>query len=179
MVACRNCNREIPNDSVFCPYCGLKRSFLVTNYDLPSEASRIVASTLSSISSYFLSGIALDVRQYSGSPIVEAEYEEFQNSWARIPEEFHESIRTSTEAIQNLKEKTSRDERAIKVVRLIVETNRVFLARRNARFLREDHPNTVNELHTPCCDYDNFIVKIASLATLFEVDLDPLRSLVT
>lgn len=64
-------------------------------------------------------------------------------------------------------------------MRLIVETNRVFLARRSARLFREDRLNAVNELHKPCCDYDNFVVKIASLATLFEVNLDPLRSLVT
>lgn len=179
MVECKNCSREIPNDSVFCPYCGLKRSFLVTNYGLPSEASEIVASTLSSISSYFLSGSALDVQQYQGSPIVQAEHEEFLNRWARMPEDFLQSIQTSPEAVQELEKKTNRDDRAINIVRLVGETNRIFLAKRSATLFRENHLGVVNELHTPCSGYDNFIVKIASLATLFEVNLTPLRCLIT
>lgn len=178
MVHCRNCDREMPNDSIFCPYCGLKRSFIITNYDLPSEASAVVASTLSSIYSYFLTGSSLGVHQYQVSPIAQAEQEDFQSRWVKLPQQFIQSILTGTEAVQDLGDKTLRDERATEIVKLLVDTNIVFLAKKNAKFLREDHPNAVSQLHTPCCDYNDFIVKIASLATLFEVDLRPLRRLV-
>jgi len=71
-----------------------------------------------------------------------------------------------------------RHSRASEIVNQMTLANDLFQDRRKAKLFRLDMAGILEKLHNPCVDADDFAAKIASLASLFEVPLDPLRLLV-
>ena len=78
------------------------------------------------------------------------------------------------------KEQKERETRAKQIQFNITTANTLFRRRTiaSAKLLREDVPRLFTELAIPCKGLDDFTVKIQSLASLFEVELDPLRALI-
>jgi hypothetical protein len=62
-------------------------------------------------------------------------------------------------------------------VSIIGIDNILFDSKKQARLFREDVLQAITELYTPCESEHDFIAKLASLVSLFEVPLDPLRRL--
>jgi hypothetical protein len=180
MVTCRSCNGNIPDDGRFCPYCGKPRSFLITNYDLPTNVSNQVYLTSGAISTYVATGSVnvAAAEQHPDSPFLDFGAREFKTKLATIPHEFAQKIREGEEAIRRYDQEIERHTRASEITTLIGNTNAAFQGKRRATLFREDDQRVIDDLHLPCKNEADFIVKIARVAALFEVDLAPLQKLV-
>jgi len=78
-------------------------------------------------------------------------------------------------------ERGAKELRAEHIIFLIRSTNTLLKKATHSKdvsMFREDVPDFFTRLPTPCRGYDDFLGKIQSLATIFEVDTKPLRALV-
>lgn len=69
-------------------------------------------------------------------------------------------------------------EKARKLTNAIKSCNVLFCSRTTVALLFNEDIQTINALHGSCNDYEEFAIKIGALAGLFEVNLDPLRTLI-
>ncbi len=181
MVACTYCGREIPIDGVFCPYCGRERRYLTTNYDLPPALSNEIYKTGGAISSYITSGTILvtEAQSHPESPLLDFGAKDYQIYSPTIPAKLTERTRGGEDAIRNLEKELRRRERANEIVNLMCNSNVLFFSRKHAKLFREDTPQIFPELYSPCQNNHDLVTKIASICSLFEVNLTPLRGLIT
>jgi len=71
-----------------------------------------------------------------------------------------------------------RDERAMKIVKLILQTNILFEGKVGPKLFLENNLRIVTDFLTSCETESEFITKIARLGALFDVNLKPLKQLV-
>jgi predicted amidophosphoribosyltransferase len=103
MVTCQDCGGRIPDDGRFCPYCGKPRSYLIRNYDLPTNVSNEAYQTSRAISTYFTTGsVAVAAAQeHPDSPFLDFGARNFKTKWASIPIKFAQKIIEGEEATRN------------------------------------------------------------------------------
>jgi len=154
---------------------------LTTNYDLPVTTSNEIYKTSGTISTYFATGSmgVAESQVHPGSPFLNLGARDYQEYSPRIPAILDEKIREGDEAIAMYNTELERREQATGIVNVIGTANVLFDSKKQARLFREDVPLAIREFYTPCEDDHDFAAKLASLASLFEVPLDPLRRLVT
>ena len=180
MVTCRNCNSTIPDDGRFCPYCGKPRSFIVTNYDLPTNVSNQIHLTSGTISTYVATGSVnvASAERHPNSPFLDFGAREFKTKLVTIPDEFAKKISEGEEAIGKYDQEIERRIRAAEITTLIGNTNAAFQGKRQATLFRENDQRVIVDFHSPCENEADFVSKIARVVALLEVDLAPLRNLV-
>ena len=88
---------------------------------------------------------------------------------------FHEQIEAKSKALGKERE---RHAKVSEIINQMIMANNLFQERRKAELFRLDKAGIVERLHSPCASADDFAGDVASLASLFEVPLDPLRVLV-
>jgi len=176
MAECRNCHRDIPEDAYLCPYCGLRRAYFSGIYDI-NTGMMATSGTIVEYFSTYAQALSTAMKN-PGSPLLDAGVEDFQKFWPTIPVELKHRIREGNEAIRNFNLWVEKHERATRIVFLIRTTNLMFQSKRQAKLFREDNPLIVTELYNPCENEHDFTAKIAGLASLFEVPLDPLQKIV-
>ena len=180
MIPCSYCGRNIPDDGTFCPYCGNRRRVLRTNYDLPTNTSNEIYKTSGTISTYIATGsIAVaESQQHPGSPSLSMGARDYLVYSPRIPDDFSQGIREGEEGIRNYNIELERRERATAILSILGIDNLIFDSKMQARLFREDILRATTELYNPCERENDFTAKLASLASLFDVPLPPLRRLV-
>jgi len=132
MTICQNCRREIPDDAYLCPYCGLRRSYLRTNYSLGGRISGEIYRTSGTLSTYLATGSATvaTAEKHPDSVFLDIGAKDFKETWPRIPVEFVQRIREGEDALKSYNEEIERRERAARIVNLIGMTNVMFQHRK-------------------------------------------------
>ena len=90
----------------------------------------------------------------------------------------NKKVQQGETAILSYAKEKKRRARASDTVSNMAQANQLFQDRRKAKLFRLDKADILERLHNPCRSADDFAGKIGSLASLFEVPLGPLRSLV-
>lgn len=88
------------------------------------------------------------------------------------------AVKESEVHIRTLTKYVERQERATDIIKKMTHANYLFQDRRRAELFKLDKPEILERLRKASVGEDDFVGKIASLASLFEVGLDPLRRLV-
>lgn len=182
MIPCPSCQRMMPDDSNFCPYCGHRRSYLRGNHANTPGLNNAISQASGTLSSYIATGsyAVTDAMQHPDSESVVASAEDFRVKMETIPTEWIQKIKDGEEAVKNYDDQLKNRELATRITTLLGNTNLIFDGKRDgAKLFREDNRRLISELYNPCQNEPEFVTKIACLTNLFEVPLEPLRNLVT
>lgn len=146
-----------------------------TVYAMSAFAS---ANTSGSFSSWLYNELKL--RKVPDKEIVPLRQDvlEFAEQQSLVWQIIDDKVQQGETAILSYAKEKKRRARASDIVSSMAQANQLFQDRRKAQLFRLDKADILERLHNPCRSADDFAGKIASLASLFEVPLGPLHSLV-
>lgn len=188
MWNCSLCGHSNPdNAAMFCGRCGTRRVAVRTNYREADISGGTIAYAWSAFTSVSMSGSfsswlydELKLRKVPDREIVPLRQDvlEFAKQQPLVWQIIDDKMQQGETAILSYAKEKKRRARASDIVSGMVQANQLFEDRRKAQLFRLDKADILERLHNPCRSADDFAGKIASLASLFEVPLGPLRSLV-
>jgi len=172
---------------MFCAGCGNRRSFIRTNYRQFGVSAGTISYALSTTASNATSGnysiwLYEDLKR-KGYPdeeiaLLRENVEEVKQQRPILWEAIENKLKQGDSATLAYAKEIQRRSRASEIVNQMSLANDLFQDRRKAKLFRLDKAEILERLHHPSFNADDFAAKIASLASLFEVPLDPLRALI-
>jgi len=174
--------------TAFCGRCGNRRHFIRLNYKKlkvsPGSALYATSTTADNAAAISdsinlfkeLERSEYDVQRYA--PWLHV-FEEALQQVRAVEQNLEETVKQGKEAqIRALAKAQEREERAAYILKRMAQANHLFKDRRGAELFNLGDKEILLRLRKASSDEDDFVGKIASLASLFDVELDPLRRLV-
>jgi len=187
---CDSCGySNLDEKATFCSNCSSRRHFIKLNYKkLKVSAGSLLYTTSTSADNAAaisdsidtfkeLERLGYDVEPYNAfRSLLEKAWEQQRN----LEKTLQEMGKQGDEAFRNYGKEMARQARAYKIIRKMWEANFQFMDRRKAELFKLDGPAPLflDRLSKAPVGEGDFTDKIASLASLFQDKLDPLRSLV-
>jgi len=174
--------------TTFCGRCGNRRHFIRLNYKKlkVSPGSAVYATSTTADNAAAISGSIdlfkeLERSGYNVDPYAPF-LDLFEKAWEQqrnLEGTLQEMLKQREEIqVRNLTKDIERQERATDIIKKMTHANYLFQDRRRAELFKLDKPEILERLRKASIGEDDFVGKIASLASLFEVDVNPLRRLV-
>lgn len=172
---CPFCKVNIPDDTEYCPRCGKRITYFYRNF--PVHSSLFEGSIDSFVASS--ASTASCSADFPDSQLIGYGKDEFDRYWMKLPNELSNALNRGLTAQKKLDTELKKRKMAVEITNLMGMTNAFFQSKRQARLFREDQPNVIRQLFTTCEDSDSLAARIAGLCSLFEVEHEPLRRLVS
>jgi len=188
---CSDCKySNVDDTAMFCSRCGKPRNiFIGVDYRKfgvsPGSATYAYSTTASNAAAGWGSVWLYDElkKRYPEEEIAALgkAAEKFRHEEPKLYRILDEKIREGDEATRTLGTERDRSARAHEIINRMARANELFRYRRNAKLFTTNDPEFFARLYQPCVGDTDFTSKIASLASVFEIDrgdLDRLRALV-
>jgi len=185
---CDSCGYSNSDDTTtFCGRCGSRRHFIKLNYRRlkvsPGSALYVTSTTADnaaamndSINLYKeLQDLGYPVHRYV---VFRENVEKLKQEVKTLEEKVQETAKQGETAILDLAKEQRKQYIKNKIIEKMSQANYLFQDRYKAELFKLDNREILDRLGKASVGKDDFVGKIASLASLFQVKLDPLRRLV-
>jgi len=184
---CDSCGYgNIDDTTTYCGRCGNRRHFIKLNYRRlkvsPGSALYATSTTGDNAAASRESVELYEYLQATGEPVDQSFRKTVEKAkldlQRKVDETFEEVAKQGELPMLSFSKREARRARAKKMSNNMTRINYMFQDRRKAKLFTDDRSELVDRLDEACVSEDDFVGKIASLASLFTEDIDPLRRLV-
>jgi len=195
-LQCPSCKRSFPDYVKSCPYCQIYGGTVTTTsatfvYDIAPEKVNdfVTTSGIVSFCESIVSGAKAQIKHLKELGVkeedihpLESNVSQFESSVLDLETKFNDEIKKKDSDFRKIQQEAeklfSRNALADAIISRIRKCNLLFESKTKAKQFKENI-EIANQLHTPCDNEKDFIIKIGILPQIFDVELTPLKNLVT